>query len=138
MCHGETANVRGPGVTAHIVQRGNSRLPCFFTPADYRYYLEPLANAIEHSGCRIHAYMLLTNHVYLLLTLETSPSPSLTLQFVGRRSVRCVDRSYRRSGTFWEGGFRLALIDSERYHLICSRYLDPNPLRANIVIATTL
>jgi putative transposase len=122
-----------PGQPLHIVQRGNNRVPCFFGAADYHYYLDCLAEAAGHFGCHIHAYVLMTNHVHLLLTPETSASPSLTLQSVGRRYVRYVNRYYRRSGTLWEGRYKSALIDSEHYLLTCSRYLDLNPVRAKMV-----
>ena len=81
----------------------------------------------------MHAYVLMTNHVHLLLTPETSSSASLTLQSVGRRYVRYVNRSYRRTGTLWEGRYKSTLIDSERYLLSCSRYIELNPVRAKMV-----
>ena len=122
-----------PGQPLHIVQRGNNRTHCFFTDADYHFYLDCLADAASHFGCRIHAYVLMTNHVHLLLTPDTSTSPSLALQSVGRRYVRYVNHRYNRSGTLWEGRYKSALIDSERYFLACSRYLDLNPVRAKMV-----
>ena len=122
-----------PGQPLHIVQRGNNRTHCFFTDADYHFYLDCLADAASHFGCRIHAYVLMTNHVHLLLTPDTSTSPSLALQSVGRRYVRYVNHRYNRSGTLWEGRYKSALIDSERYFLVCSRYLDLNPVRAKMV-----
>jgi putative transposase len=71
--------------------------------------------------------------VHLLLTPETAESPSAVLQSVGRRYVRYVNQVYRRSGTLWEGRFKSALIDSGRYLLTCSRYIELNPVRARMV-----
>lgn len=76
---------------------------------------------------------LMTNHVHLLLTPEAVESPSALLQSVGRRYVHYVNQVYRRTGTLWEGRFKSALIDSDRYLLTCSRYIELNPVRARMV-----
>src|SRR3989344_2182750 len=122
-----------PEQPLHIIQRGNNRLPCFFADEDYRFYLDSLKEASTRYGCRVHAYVLMTNHVHLLLTPESVESPSAALQSVGRRYVRYINHTYRRSGTLWEGRFKSALIDSERYLLVCSRYIELNPVRARMV-----
>ena len=56
------------GIPQHVIQRGNSREPCFFTEEDYRRYLDDLSETAEKFNCRIHAYVLMTNHVHLLVT----------------------------------------------------------------------
>jgi putative transposase len=122
-----------PGQPLHIIQRGNNRAPCFFADEDHRFYLDNLKDASIRYGCRIHAYVLMTNHVHLLLTPELAESPSAVLQSVGRRYVRYVNQVYRRTGTLWEGRFKSTLIDSERYLLVCSRYIELNPVRARMV-----
>ncbi|WP_372720524.1 transposase [Immundisolibacter sp.] len=122
-----------PGQPLHIIQRGNNRQPCFFADDDYHFYLASLKDAADRFGCRIHAYVLMTNHVHLLLTPDSVKAPSLTLQSVGRHYVRYVNTVYQRSGTLWEGRYKSTLIDSERYLLTCSRYIELNPLRARMV-----
>ena len=122
-----------PGQALHIIQRGNNRQPCFFADDDYRYYLDSLKEAAVRCGAQVHAYVLMTNHVHLLLTPESVQTPSLLLQSVGRRYVRYVNHGYRRSGTLWEGRYKSTLIDSDRYLLTCSRYIELNPVRARMV-----
>ncbi len=122
-----------PGQALHLIQRGNNREPCFFADDDYRFYLDSLENAAQRYGCRLHAYVLMTNHVHLLLTPESVESPSVVLQSVGRRYVRYINQVYRRTGTLWEGRYKSALIDSDRYLLTCSRYIELNPVRARMV-----
>lgn len=122
-----------PGQALHIIQRGNNRQPCFFADDDYRYYLDSLKEAAARYGARVHAYVLMTNHVHLLLTPDFVQAPSLLLQSVGRRYVRYVNHAYRRSGTLWEGRYKSTLIDSEGYLLACSRYIELNPVRARMV-----
>lgn len=122
-----------PGQALHIIQRGNNRQACFFADVDYRYYLDSLTEAAARFGGRVHAYVLMTNHVHLLLTPESPDTPSMLLQSVGRRYVRYINQAYRRSGTLWEGRYKSALIDSDRYLLTCSRYIELNPVRAGMV-----
>jgi putative transposase len=122
-----------PGQALHIIQRGNNRQAVFFGDGDYRVYLDTLQHAATTRGCAIHAYVLMTNHVHLLLTPERTEGPSRLMQAVGRRYVRHVNGGYRRTGTLWEGRYKSALIDSERYLLICSRYIELNPVRAGMV-----
>lgn len=121
------------GVPLHVIQRGNNRNACFFDASDYRFYLECLAEAAEKYGCHIHAYVLMTNHVHILVTPNEDYAVSQMMQSVGRRYVGYVNRSYRRTGTLWEGRFKAALVDSERYLLVCSRYIELNPVRAKMV-----
>jgi len=59
------------GIPQHITQRGNNRQACFFTNADYDLYLSLLAEASHRHRCSVHAYVLMTNHVHLLMTPDT-------------------------------------------------------------------
>jgi len=122
-----------PGVPQHVVQRGNNREPCFFSEEDYRYYLECLSVASKKYGCQIHAYVLMTNHVHLLVTPEEDYALSDMMQSLGRRYVRYINHSYKRTGTLWEGRFKTSLVQSEQYLLTCGRYIELNPVRANMV-----
>ncbi len=122
-----------PGIPQHVVQRGNNREPCFFTQADYPCYLEDLGRSINRFSCQLHAYVLMTNHVHLLVSTTQDYGISQMMQALGRRYVRYVNRRYKRSGTLWEGRFKAGLIDSENYLLTCMRYIEMNTVRANIV-----
>jgi putative transposase len=124
-----------PGVPQHVIQRGNNRQPCFLQERDYRFYLESLHEASTQTGCRVHAYVLMTNHVHLLITPEGVGAISHVMQRLGRRYVAYFNQAYRRSGTLWEGRFKACLIDSERYLLTCYRYIELNPVRAAMVDA---
>lgn len=122
-----------PGQALHLIQRGNNRQPIFFCVDDYYKYLDTLKQSADESGCAIHAYVLMTNHIHLLVTPSTCEGVSQMMQGIGRRYVYYVNSVYQRSGTLWEGRFKSALIDSERYLLACSRYIELNPVRAKIV-----
>ena len=122
-----------PGVPWHIIQRGNNRSVCFFAEQDYRFYLHHLQELAERFGCAVHAYVLMTNHVHLLVTPAEADSAALLMKHLGQRYVQYVNRVYQRSGTLWEGRFRSCLLQTEDYVLACYRYIELNPVRAGLV-----
>jgi REP-associated tyrosine transposase len=89
-----------------------------------------LAAAAVEYGCAIHACVLMTNHVHLLVTPSAADSLPRTMQSFGRRYVRHVNTIYRRTGTLWEGGYRAGPIDGEACFPACCRYIELNPVRA--------
>ena len=127
------ARLAVPGVAWHIIQRGNNRSACFYADEDYRKYLAILREQARNHGCAVHAYVLMTNHVHLLATPERADSASLMMKHLGQRYVQYVNRTYRRTGTLWEGRFRSCLAQSEGYVLACYRYIELNPVRAGMV-----
>ncbi|MBL1276176.1 MAG: transposase [Ectothiorhodospiraceae bacterium] len=122
-----------PDVPAHIVQRGHSQEPVFFEDDDYHVYLRWLNEAAERYDCKIHAYVLMTNHVHILATPPDKNGISSMMQYVGRRYVPYINRTYGTSGSIWEGRFKASLICDELYLLTCMRYIELNPVRANMV-----
>lgn len=122
-----------PDIPLHIIQRGNNRQPCFFADEDYLSYLEWLQEYAHDSGCAVHAYVLMTNHVHLLLTPFTLTSAGTMMKRLGQRYVQYVNRTYKRSGTLWEGRFRSCIVGQDDYFLLCQRYIELNPVRAGIV-----
>jgi putative transposase len=83
--------------------------------------------------CAVHAYVLMTNHVHLLVTPARTDSAGLLMKHLGQRYVQYVNRSYGRTGTLWEGRFRSCLAQSEQYVLTCYRYIELNPVRDSMV-----
>jgi putative transposase len=106
---------------------------CFFADQDYVLYLEHLAENATKFGCAVHAYVLMTNHVHLLLTPQKAESASLLMKHLSQRYVQYVDRTYRRSGKLWEGRSRSCVAQEENYVLACYRYIELNPMRAQMV-----
>ncbi len=113
-----------PDVPVHVVQRGNDRQPVFFAEADYIAYLEWLRDGAEQHGCAVHSYVLMTNHVHLLMTPSDTAAIGRALQFLGRHYVPYVNRTYGRTGTLWEGRHKGSSIDSSRYALTCSPFFS--------------
>jgi len=119
-----------PGQPQHVIVRGNNREPIFYRDQDYRFYLEKLKQACDKHGCMVHAYVLMTNHVHLLITPDSEQGLGKTLQMLGRYYVQYFNHAYDRTGTLWEGRYKATLIDSETYLLTCYRYIELNPVRA--------
>lgn len=122
-----------PGQPLHLIQRGNNRSRCFVDDQDRERYKRILGESSERTACAIHAYVLMTNHVHLLITAQDALSPSRMMQALGRRYVRYFNERHDRTGTLWEGRFRSTLVDAERYFFACSRYIENNPVRAGLV-----
>lgn len=127
------ARVTIPGVAYHVVQRGNNRLPCFFSEPDYRFYLECLRAGAQRYRCAIHAYVLMTNHVHLLLSVDEPAGLSQLMRYVGSRYVQRINRVHERCGTLWESRFRSSIVQTEKHLMACYRYIELNPVRAGIV-----
>ncbi len=83
------------------MQRGHNREPCFFAEDDYLSYLHWLGEALTETECQLDAYVLMTNHVHLLLTPKKAAAIPRLLISLGRRYVQYVNRAYKRSGTLW-------------------------------------
>lgn len=81
----------------------------------------------------IHAYVLMTNHVHLLMTPQRAEGISRVMQSVGRRYVQYINWIYRRSGTLWEGRHKASLVPAEDYLFTCQRYIELDPVRAGMV-----
>ncbi len=102
-----------PEQPLHLIQRGNNREAIFFCDEDYQRYRAWLSEAATGNGCSVHAYVLMTNHVHLLVTPAAADAIPRMMQSLGRRYVRYVNAAYQRTGTLWEGRYRAAPIDSE-------------------------
>lgn len=122
-----------PGHPHHVIVRGVNREPIFYSEQDYRTYLGQLRKALEKYECQLHAFVLMTNHVHLLVTPMNNTGLSKMLQSIGRCYVQYFNFTYNRTGTLWEGRFKSSVVDTERYLLLCYRYIELNPYRAEMV-----
>ena len=123
-----------PDHAYHLVQRGNNREVCFVEPENYQFYLELWKQCANRYGVAVHAYCLMTNHVHFLVTPEESDSISRATSVIGSRYAYYFNKTYKRTGTVWEGRHKSSLVDSERYFLICNRYIELNPVAAKMVL----
>ncbi len=122
-----------PGVPVHIVQRGHSREPVFFEDNDYLAYLRWLKEGAERYKVAVHAYVLMTNHIHILATAYDRDGIMRMMQYIGRHYVPYINHTYGTSGTIWEGRYKASLVHDEAYLLTCMRYIELNPVRADMV-----
>jgi putative transposase len=121
-----------PGQPHHVILRGNNRQAIFFSDHDRQHLLLTLGEVSRQHQVAVHAYVLMDNHLHLLLTPQAEAGLSRMMQSLGRRYVGWFNARHQRSGTLWEGRFRAGLIESERYFLACMRYIELNPVRAGL------
>ena len=117
----------------HVVQRGHNRNPSFLQDRDRELYLGLLDEFRGMYGCRVHAFVLMTNHVHLLLTPNEEGGVSGLMRRVGMAFVSAMNRRYGRTGSGWEGRFWSSVVDSGSHLLTCHRYIELNPVRAGLV-----
>ena len=122
-----------PNQPHHLIQRGVDRQAIFRETEDYVNFLARLREAAKQYKVAIHAYVLMTNHVHLLATPSDAEGLARMMQWVGRFYVPYFNQKYGRVGTLWQGRYRATVIDSERSFMLCSCYIDQNPVRAGIV-----
>lgn len=121
-----------PSQPHHIIQRGNDQRLVFGDDADYRAFLGWLREASRQYKVAIHAYVLMPNHLHLLATPSDEEGLAKTMQWLGRYYVPYFNRKYQRTGTLWQGRYKTSVIDTEAYFMACSRYIELNPVRANL------
>jgi len=122
-----------PGLTLHVVQRGNNKADVFRDASDYRFFLKLLRHESAGRDVAIHAYALMTNHFHLMATPADKTALSLMMQSLGRTYVPVFNLKHQRTGGLWEGRFRSFAIETESYWLKCMRYIELNPVRAGMV-----
>ena len=123
-----------PGVPLHITHRGVNRAATFLDAEDFTHYRHCLGDALAEQGVALHAYVLMTNHVHLLVGADLPGAVSRMMQSLGRRYVRAFTARHGRTGTLWEGRYKSCLVDNDGYFLTCLRYIELNPVRAAMVI----
>lgn len=130
-----TARVMLPNCPHHVVQRGHNRSVVFSEAADYRRYLDTLADWKGQFGCRVYAYCLMTNHVHLVIDPgDDATSLGRLMKRLAGRQTRWVNRLERRSGSLWESRYKSSPIETNAYLLACCRYVELNPVRARMVV----
>lgn len=117
----------------HVITRGVDKQAVFFQHSDYSLYLNALHKASTEHKCDVHAYVLMVNHVHLLVTPRCDRSLPLMMQSMGRGYVQRLNARYERTGTLWQGRYKACLIQDDKYFLTCQRYIELNPVRAGIV-----
>jgi putative transposase len=118
-----------------VIQRGNNRGSIFRDATDHEVFLSFLKTASAKHGVSVHGYALMPNHYHLVATPEDARGLPRTMKELGGRYVNYFNRKHQRIGTLWNGRYRAIVITDETYWLTCLRYVEQNPVRAQIVRA---
>ncbi len=127
--------VVAPNMPHHVVQRGHNRNAVFVDNGDYCYYLDTLENWAQQLQVKVYAWCLMTNHVHLLLDPgDDIKSIGLLMKRLAGRQTRFVNKQENRTGSLWDGRYKMSIVDSDEYFLQCCRYIELNPVKAKMVI----
>ena len=121
-----------PGHPHHVTQRGNGRAVTFFCDDDYAFYRQLLAAHARAAGVEIWAWVLMPNHVHLILVPQDADGLRRMLAPVHRRYAGHVHARLKRTGHFWQGRFGCVAMD-EAHLGAALRYVALNPVRARLV-----
>ncbi|MCK5581390.1 MAG: transposase [Candidatus Omnitrophica bacterium] len=130
---GRYARINHPGLIHHIIKRGNNREAVFLEEEDYRHYLNTIQRYKKKYEFKLYAYCLMTNHVHLLLETTSQGNISRIMQSITIAHIRYYNYKYQRCGHVWQGRFMSPVVSSDEYFLTAMRYIEQNPLRANMV-----
>jgi len=122
-----------PGIPLHVTHRGVNRCAIFIDDEDRDHYLRLLGLVARDEALAVHAYVLMSNHVHLLVSSEHTGATSATLRRTTQCYVQMFNHRHRRSGTLYEGRFKSCLVSSDRHALNVYRYIERNPVRAGMV-----
>ena len=124
-----------PGVPHHVTQRGNRRQQTFFDCQDYQFYLRNLSELATSTETHVTAYCLMPNHVHLVLTPNSRESLVAMVSDLHQRYTRYINFKKDWRGHLWQGRFFSVALSPEHFDQ-CIRYVELNPIRANLVDAS--
>ena len=127
-----TARIIVDGGTYHVLTRGNNRQTVFHDERDYQRYLWILSGQALEYGLKIHHFVLMPNHVHLLLAIGRAGMLSKAMLGINLTYALYYQRRYKHVGHVWQGRFKSLLIEQESYLLECGRYIELNPVRASL------
>ncbi len=123
-----------PGHPLHVIQRGRLRAACFFGDEDCAEFLAWLGEYAVRHACSVHAYVLMGNHVHLLLTPSRAGGVANLMRSLRERHAAYIGATYHRDGALWDDRYQASAVHVGRYLLYCMRYIELNPVRARVVM----
>jgi len=116
----------------YVAQAGNGGQLIFLDTEDYLSFLSWLREAARQFTVAIHAYALLPDHVALLVSPADSTGLGRMMQWIGRHYVPYFNTKHQRTGTLWQGRYKATVIDASQYLLLCSRFIELDPVRVGL------
>ncbi len=125
-------NIFAAGQYYHIYNRGAGKEKIFFNPGNYEYLLRLVKRYVKPCGVSVIAYCLMPNHYHFLLRQENEIPLSKFVNLVFNAYVQAVNQQQGRTGTLFEGRYRLAIVDDWGYLVHICRYIHYNPVKAGL------
>ena len=122
-----------PNEAHHVIQQGNDGQYIFRDNEDHQRFLIWLKDCMREHKVAVHAYVLMPNHFHLLVTPSDEPGLGLAMQRLGRYYVPWFNAKYARTGSLFQGRFKTSVIDPDGWFMLCSRFIESNPLRTHLV-----
>jgi putative transposase len=122
-----------PDVSLHVYPRGLNHGQIVGDDDDRHYLLSVIVRATGRHGVGVHSFAIMTTHYHLIVTPNAEGALSKAMQEIGIRYTRYFNRRYRRIGTIWNERFSAGAIENEQHWYRCLRYVELNPLEANMV-----
>lgn len=123
--------IQYPGALYHVMNRGTSRLPTFFSEDNKRLFLHVLSDAVAVWDLRIHAFCLMNNHYHLLLETPLG-NLSRAMRHIDGVYTQRINKITGRDGALFRGRFKSILVQKETYFLVLLRYIHMNGVKAGI------
>jgi putative transposase len=123
------------GLPHLVALYGHSAQPVFVDDEDRRMFLAALRESALLQQVAVHAYVLLDDHVHLLLTPGTSEALGPLMQGLGRRYGAAFNRRHGRRGSLWAGRFRATVVQPGVLLAEAMRFIDHHPVRSGLVAA---
>ena len=117
----------------HVMTRGNNRLQVFKTEADYRYYIELISRFKKELPFDLYHYCLMPNHIHFLIKTKDANNFSVFMKKLNLAYFYHYKNYYSWIGHFWQGRFKSQPVGKDEYFIQCGKYIELNPVRANLV-----
>ena len=120
------------GALYHVITRGNQRQRVFKDRGDYERYLKILGNYKIQYDYILYAYVLMSNHVHLLIETKEKPLSKI-LQGINQSYTIYFNKRYGMVGHLFQGRYKAILCERDAYLLSLVKYIHLNPIRARVV-----
>ena len=120
------------GGAYHVLTRGNNGQAVFHHDADCQRYLKLLSAYTREYRLKVYHFALMPNHVHLVLEVEEAAALSRAMHGLNLSYSLYYRKRYKYLGHLWQGRFKSLFIDRESYLLESGRYVELNPVRANL------
>jgi putative transposase len=118
----------------HVFNRSNARVPIFNVEGDYYHFIKLLKDYSNRFNLKVYRWVIMSNHYHLLFEIEEPENISKLMAGLNRAYTHYYHKAYFTAGFLWQGRFKMQPVQKERYLIACGRYIERNPVRANIVL----